>query len=63
MNGRLVRVYEADMLRGVTVISLLEGRTVTLEKGQRVTVREDHYGNTYIDGVHVLRTKFAEVES
>lgn len=63
MNGTLVRMFEATAVRRGSVFSIKEGRELAIEPGDRLTVAEDSYGNTYVDGIYVSPQWFEEISA
>lgn len=49
MNGQKVREFEARYTRkgSKTVLSLLNGGSITIKEGDVLTISEDEYGNFY----------------
>jgi mRNA degradation ribonuclease J1/J2 len=54
VNGTVVREYDATFKRFRKVVfSLVNGTTIELNRGDRVRIQVNEYGNAYIDGQFV----------
>lgn len=63
MNGEYKRTFQAVVKRGVTVFDLRQGKTLRIEPGDELTLVEDSYGNTYVDGEVFVGSQYWDEEA